>query len=90
MYDRTKTWMRNDLLTVHSEDTVHIVWIQEKDQSCPAPYWAYANLVQTSAAALYKTHTVHALAAPHARSTLETPRPRDPTERLAPRTPPCP
>ena len=65
---------RTDLLTVHSEDTVHIVWIQEKDQSCPAPHWTYANLVQTSAEALYKTHNVQALVDQHARSTLETTR----------------
>jgi len=63
-----------DLLTVHSEDTVHIAWIQEIDQTCPTLQWAYATLVQTSAEKLYKTHTVQDLVGQHSRSTLETTR----------------
>ena len=72
--DETQLSTRTDLLTVHSEDTVHIVWIQEKYLACPDPYWAYANLIQTNTEALYKSHTVQSLVDQHAKSTLETSR----------------
>ena len=72
--NETQLSTRTDLLTVHSEDTVHIVWIQGEDQACPSSYWAYANLVQTHSEALYKNHTVQSLVDQHAKSTLETSR----------------
>jgi len=60
------------LLTAHADDMVHIVWIQEADQECTTPHWAYANLIQTSADMQYKTHTVQALVDQHRRATTET------------------
>ena len=73
---------RSDLLTVHSEDTVHIVWILGKDQACPKLYWAYAHLVQTHSETQYKNHTVQALFDQHARCTSETSRLLDRMEKV--------
>ena len=66
--NETQLSTRTDLLTVHSEDTVHIVWIQ-------------GNLVQTHSEALYKNHTVQFLVDQHAKSTLETSRLLDTMEK---------
>ena len=65
---------RTDVMTLHADDTVHIVWIQEDPQTGILPFWAYANLIQTNAEGLYKSHTIQALVDQHARSNLETTR----------------